>query len=133
LAIIYFFSGLAKLEGLAWWTGEATWMSIANSEYRSLDVTFLAHHPGVMAFFTHATIFLELFYIALIWNRWLRPWLLIAAVGMHAFIALCLGMITFGLAMIFANLAFVSPRLVRKFCDPIARRITLALTGGEAG
>ncbi len=129
LAIIYLFSGLGKLQGQAWWTGEATWMSIANLEYQSLDVTFLARYPALLDLLTHATVFWELFYIVLIWNRWLRPWMLLIAVGMHGFIALCLGMITFGLVMLIANLAFVSPRAVRRIIDPIARRVTLALIG----
>ncbi len=128
LAIIYLFSGLGKLQGQAWWTGEATWMSIANLEYQSLDVTFLAHYPALLDLLTHVTVFWELFYIVLIWNRWLRPWMLMIAVGMHGFIALCLGMMTFGIAMLIANLAFVSPRLVRALFDPVARRVSLALT-----
>jgi hypothetical protein len=38
---------------------------------------------------------------------------------------------TFGLVMLIGNLAFVSPRLVQKVFDPVARRVTLAVVGGE--
>ena len=133
LAIIYLFSGLGKLQGMSWWFGDATWMAISNVNYQSLDVTFLAHYPWLLELLTHVTVFWELFYCVLIWNRWARPWMLLIAVGVHGFIGLCLGMITFGFIMIVANLAFVSPVLVRRVVDPIARRITLALTGDGAG
>jgi hypothetical protein len=51
------------------------------------------------------------------------------AIAVHGGIALFLGMITFGLAMIFANLAFLKPETVRAWVDPIASRISLALVG----
>ena len=41
-----------------------------------------------------------------------RPWLLLA-VPLHLGIAICMGMMTFGLVMLIANLAFVPPRFVR--------------------
>ncbi len=36
---------------------------------------------------------------------------------------------TFGLVMLIGNLAFVSPKTVRKVFDPIARRLSLAVVG----
>jgi hypothetical protein len=61
---------------------------------------------------THITIFWEAFYCALVWPRLTRPIVLAIAVGVHGGIALFLGMITFGLAMLIGNFAFVSPRIV---------------------
>jgi hypothetical protein len=77
--VIYLFGGISKLRGDMWWDGSAVWFALANAEYQSLDLTWLARF------------------------RWA--------------IALALGMPTFGLAMIIANLAFVSPDLV----DTLAR------------
>jgi hypothetical protein len=39
--------------------------------------------------------------------------MLALAVPLHLGIAVCMGMITFGLVMLIANLAFVSPSLIR--------------------
>jgi hypothetical protein len=39
--------------------------------------------------------------------------MLLLAVPLHLGIAICLGMVTFGLIMLVGNLAFVSPRIVR--------------------
>lgn len=133
MCALYFYAGLGKLEGQTWWTGEAIWLSIANTGYQSLDVTWLGHFPWVLHFLAHTTVFFELTYPFLIWPRFTRPWMLATAVGMHLFIASCMGMITFGLAMLIGNLAFVRPATVRKVMDPLARRFALFVLGEKAG
>ncbi|MCH8923971.1 MAG: HTTM domain-containing protein, partial [Planctomycetes bacterium] len=55
MCFIYLSAGLAKFAGPTWWNGTATWLSIANYEYQSIDVTFLAKWPLVLNFLTHAT------------------------------------------------------------------------------
>ncbi len=113
LCIIYLCAGTAKLTGPAWWDGTAMWKAVASLEYQSLDMTWMAHWPLVLNLLTHVTIFWELFYCALIWPRATRPVMLALAVPLHLGIAFCLGMITFGLVMLIANLAFVPPHVVR--------------------
>ena len=78
---------------------------------------------------THATVFWELSYCALVWPALTRPWVLLMAVFVHGGIVLFLGMPTFGLVMLIGNLAFVSPKTVRKVFDPLARRLSLAVVG----
>ena len=107
LCIIYLFGGIGKLRGETWWIGDAFWYSIANYEYQSWDVTWLARYPTFMSLISHATVFWETFYCALVWPRLTRPIALAMAVIVHGGIALFLGMPTFGLAMIIANLAFL--------------------------
>lgn len=105
--VIYFFAATSKLLGEAWWTGEATWMALANLEYQSLDLTWTAHYPRVLELITHATVFWELSFPFLIWNpRW-RPWLLAMGTLVHLGIGAFLGMWTFGLIMIFGYAAFL--------------------------
>ncbi len=129
LCIVYLFTGLAKLEGDNWLAGTAVWWAVANLEYQSIDMTWLANWPVLVALATHATVFWELFYCCLIWNRFTRPLMLWGAVLLHSGIALFMGMITFGLAMLIANTAFLSPATVRRWADPLASRVSLALTG----
>jgi hypothetical protein len=83
----------------------------------------------LLNFMTHLTVFWELSYCALVWPRLTRPFVLAMAVVVHGGIVLFLGMPTFGLVMLIGNLAFVSPKAVRKVFDPIARRISLAVVG----
>lgn len=115
LCVVYFFSALAKLEGETWKVGTALWWSASNYEYQSLDLTWLAGWPHLVAAMTLAAVFWEIFYCVLVWNPRARPLVLAMAVLVHGGIALAMGMITFGLVMLIANLAFVPPGVVRKF------------------
>ena len=109
LALIYGMAGLAKLQGQAWWTGQAIWGVLASAEFRVFDLTWLVDHPWLLNLMTHASLALELGYPALIWVRRLRPLLLAAVALLHAGIGLTApGLIEFGLTMLAGNLAFVS-------------------------
>lgn len=121
MCIIYLFSALAKLVGppfgSSWWDGTAVWWAAAIPEYQSIDMTWLANWPLLVAAMTYVTVFWELAYPALVWPRATRPVVLALAVAAHGGIALTLGMITFGLAMLIGNLAFVRPEFVRRVVD----------------
>jgi len=131
LCIIYLFGGITKMRGETWWDGSATWFAVSNLEYQSIDMTWIGHYPFLFAFLTHVTIFWETFYCALVWPRLTRPIVLIIAVGVHGGIALFLGMITFGLAMLIANLAFVSPILVQTSISWVSQNWKRAGQGSE--
>lgn len=129
MCIVYLFAGMAKLVGMAWWDGTALWMAFGNLEYQSLDMTWMAGFPLLINLMTHVTVAWELSYWALVWPRLSRPIVLALAVPLHMGIAICLGMITFGLAMLIGNLAFVSPRLVRTSVE----RVLAVFGRGRAG
>ena len=121
LCIIYLFGGIGKLRGEMWWDGSAMWFSASAYEYQSLDLTWIGNYPVLAALLTHITIFWEVTYIAIVWPRWTRGIALILAVLVHSGIAIFLGMVTFGSIMIVANMAFVSPNLMRRIY-PVAQR-----------
>ncbi|QDT00209.1 HTTM domain-containing protein [Adhaeretor mobilis] len=129
LCIVYLFSGLAKSQGATWQGGTAVWYAMASLEYQSIDMTWLAGWPLLVALLTHVTVFWEVFYCCLVWNRFTRPIVLWIAFAVHGGIALFMGMKTFGFAMLIANLAFISPEAVRRWVDPLASRVSLALVG----
>ncbi|MFO0918190.1 MAG: HTTM domain-containing protein [Planctomycetaceae bacterium] len=120
--IIYFFAATAKLQGPAWWTGEAMWRAFANYEYQSTDMTWLAAYPWVLQLITHVAILWELSFAYLIWVRPLRPLMLTLGVIMHLGIGACMGMWTFGLMMIFGYIAFLEPATVRRMIALCLRR-----------
>lgn len=113
LCVIYFFGGLGKLRGWMWWDGTAMWFSAASYEYQSIDLTWIGKWPVLGSIATHATLLWELLYVALVWPRATRPWVLAMAVCVHAGIAMFLGMITFGTMMIVANMVFLEPSWIR--------------------
>jgi predicted DCC family thiol-disulfide oxidoreductase YuxK len=109
LVLIYAMAGLAKLEGPSWWSGLALWKTMTTGEFVALDFTALAAWPLLVNLLTHASLALELLYPALVWVRVLRPLVLAGMVALHAGIAVINpGLSEFGLAMVAANIAFVS-------------------------
>ena len=118
LCVVYFFSGAGKFFGASWWEGTALWGAVANSQYRTLDLTFLAWHPLLTNALTLGTLFWEISYPALIWPRLTRRLVLAMAVLVHLGIGLAMGMMEFGLAMIVANMAFLPPDLERTGSRP---------------
>jgi hypothetical protein len=121
MCVIYLFGGIGKARGELWWDGSALWYAFAILEYQSLDMTWTVHYPAVLAFFTHVTIFWELSYAFLVWPKLTRPIMVGLAVAVHAGIGIALGMKTFGLVMIIANLAFVYPEYVQATVAAIGR------------
>jgi len=117
LCVEYFFSGMGKAQGAPWWNGDAILMVTGMYEYQSWDITWLIHYRFWAEILAHLTVFWELSYCALVWPRLLRPIIIAIGIGMHLGIGLFLGMWTFGLAMIIANLSFVSPWVVRRILD----------------
>lgn len=122
LCIIYFFAAIGKMLGASWWDGNALWLAFGNYEYQTLDMTWLAAYPLLIHGLSQFTVLWELTYSFFVWPRLTRPIILSLAVPLHLGIAICMGMITFGLVMLFANMAFVSPYLVRAVVDRIRGR-----------
>ncbi len=112
LCVIYLFGGLAKARGQSWWDGTAIWYSVGNYEYQSINMTWLSSWPRMASAMVHVTLYWEIFYCALVWPKLTRPIVIGLAVIVHGGIALFLGMITFGVMMIAANMIFVDPQWV---------------------
>ncbi|MEL7497359.1 MAG: HTTM domain-containing protein [Planctomycetota bacterium] len=107
LCVVYFFAAIGKLQGDTWWTGEAVWLSLASYEYQTIDMTWLANYLPLVGIMTLTSLFWELFYPVLVWPRLTRPLMLAIAVPVHLGIGLCMGMMSFGLIMLVANLSFI--------------------------
>ncbi len=122
LCLLYFVAGISKLKGATWWSGVAFWGAIGNQEYQTVDLTALVHWPVIINLLTHVTLAWEISYPFVVWNRWLRPFALAMAVVVHAGIGICFGMLTFGMIMIAANVAFVSPTLIRQLAGDADER-----------
>src|SRR3954447_26633220 len=69
MCVIYFFAAISKLQGPAWWDGEAMWRAFANLEYQSADMTWLAWHPWLINLVTHLSVLWEISFCVLIWKR----------------------------------------------------------------
>lgn len=117
MCVIYFWAGIAKLKGDTWFTGEAMWQVLANQEYQTMDMTWMAWIPAVPYLVAHVTVIWEMSFCVLVWNSKLRPWMLAIGTGMHFGIGAFLGMWTFGLVMTYAYFAFSDPAAWRRRLD----------------
>jgi hypothetical protein len=114
MCVVYAFAGASKLQGPAWWDGEAMWLALANLEYQSADMTWLAWHPWLLNLITHLSVLWELSFCVLIWRPLWRPLMLAGAVVLHVGIGACLGMWTFGLIMLVGCASFLPNEAVRR-------------------
>jgi hypothetical protein len=124
--IIYLAAGLSKLQGPAWWNGTAVWGTMANYEFCPLRFKLyadalqtLAQHRWLWELVTTGgtlfTLVFEISFAFLVWNRSLRPLLIVGAVLLHLGIALCMGLVAFSMMMLTGVLAFVPADVVHSF------------------
>ena len=124
VCIIYLMAGLSKLQGAAWWNGQAIWGTIANYEFAPMQ--FQVYNDllrqlcrnqlvfeTVLTTGCHFTLAFEIGYTFLIWRPSLRWVFLGAAVVLHGFIGMFMGLKTFSLVMLVMNMAFLRPDEVR--------------------
>lgn len=115
LAMFYAMMVTTKLNGEGWWDGNSVWFLLAQTHSRPLDLTFLRDYIYVLNAWTHAVVAFELSYSVLIWNRLLRPIILVWSILMWTLLALATGLFLFAITMIIAGLVFVEPATVRRW------------------
>ena len=112
LCAFYLLIGLSKLGSAPWWTGEAAWLLMSDSQHRLVDVTPWVLHDYLFEGVTHAWVLFDLSFPLLVWNRAARPLLVGLSVVVWTLAALITGMLGFAMLMIVANLVFVAPDTV---------------------
>lgn len=107
IAVVMLFSGLAKLRGDWWWSGDALWIALNNYEFANVPIGWLAAHYELVNVLTYGTLVLELGFAFLVWQRATRPFVLAAVVAMHVGIAVLMGLYLFSAAMLVCDSAFL--------------------------
>jgi len=112
LCVVYLFSGVEKGSGRQWWTGEAIWRAVMQPQFAQFDLGWTARFPLILAFAAWGTLLIECGYpFAMWWPRLRRTWVL-AAVSLHAGIALFLGLRLFSSMMIVLTVSAFGSDLV---------------------
>jgi len=104
LSCIYLFSGLNKMMGHQWWTGEAIWRSVMQPPLQRWDLSVFARYPVVPLILSLGTLAIETSYPLSIQIRRLRPYFFCVVIGMHLFIAFAMNLFFFSLLMITYNI-----------------------------
>ena len=132
LCIIYFASGISKLQGTTWWMGTAVWGTMANYEFSPMhyrwyleSLRFLSRHRWlweiVITTSTTFTLAFEIGFPFLVWHRSLRGVMILSAVLLHIGIALFMGLVGFSCIMIVLALSFVPAETWRRWFNALDR------------
>jgi len=118
ILLVYLTAGLTKLVAPVWQEGEALYYVLA------LDVfsfpwmqAWVATAPvSLLKLCSYFIIGFQLAFPLFVWNKRLRPWLLLTGICVYASIMLVMGLGTFGLVMIVAHILFLDEdsKIVRK-------------------
>lgn len=100
LCVVYFSSGMDKAEGIQWWNGEAIWRSLMRPDLAQYDMTWLASVPWLAMLLCWATLVVELGYAVFVWPQRTRTLWALATIGLHAGIAVIMGLWSFSAVMI---------------------------------
>jgi hypothetical protein len=100
LSIVYVSSAIEKGMGEQWWNGEAVWRSMTLPGLAQFDMTWLAAAPWIAVVAGWSTLAVEAGYAFLIWPKRTRLPMALATIGMHAGIAVTMGLTSFSALMI---------------------------------
>jgi predicted DCC family thiol-disulfide oxidoreductase YuxK len=115
MAVLFFYSGVSKMQGERWWDGQALWWVFSMNEYyNGFLLDLFARHFWLVNVATYATILIEIAYPFLIWQRTTRPYLLIAAIFLHLQFAVLLGLFYFSFVMSMGHISFVRPEWLHR-------------------
>lgn len=107
LCLVYFISGLAKIDDSSWLTGNALILT-AQIKHFSL-YSFLSYSPlfdRILITLNYLILFYQLSFSLLVWLKPIKKTLLVFGVFMHIYIALVMGLVEFGSIMVLAYVYF---------------------------
>jgi hypothetical protein len=148
VCFIYMASGLSKLLGPSWWNGTAVWGTMANYEFSPMHLKIymtglqqLSAHRWMWELMitgaTYFTLFFEVSFAFLVWNRRLGWIMVLFAVLLHIGIALFMGLVSFSMMMLTLVLSFVPAETIRQFLWRLGRGSTevpfVPVEGGSDG
>jgi predicted DCC family thiol-disulfide oxidoreductase YuxK len=124
MAVLFFYSAIAKLKGDDWWEGDALWNVFTTPEhYSRFMLNLLASHYWIGNVGTYATILIEIAFPFLIWQRRTRPYLLAAAILLHFQFGVLMGLFYFSFVMVMGHMSFVRPEWVARLGHAWKRKI----------
>ncbi len=110
MVVLFFYSGISKMAGDDWRYGDAVWAVFTTDEhYSEFILGVFAHHYWLVNLATYGTVLIEVAYCFLIWQRGTRPYLLGAALFLHAQFAFLMGLFYFSFVMMTGHMSFVRP------------------------
>jgi vitamin K-dependent gamma-carboxylase-like protein len=122
--ILYLAAVHGKVRGATWNDGTAVSYALRIGDYVRLPVPlFISDSLFISNVFTIGTVLLELALAILVWNRALRPWVLLLGVSLHLGIEYSLRVGFYSLTILAIYLAFVPPERVSAWLLALRERL----------
>ncbi|MFH5207219.1 HTTM domain-containing protein [Antrihabitans sp. NCIMB 15449] len=123
LSLIYLVTVHGKVAGTTWNDGTAVAYALQLRDLQNFAAPeWLWTSPFFMNVATWGTLLVELALGVFVWNKRLRPYVLIAGVVMHLMILTSLAVAFFSFAMFILYLSFVSPETAMRWAENLSGR-----------
>jgi hypothetical protein len=110
LSVVYFFAVWTKVQGTTWNAGTAVSYALRISDIGRFPVpSFIPTSPLISNLLTYGTLVIELSLAILVWNRKLRPWVLLVGLSLHLGIEYSIRVGFYGMAITSLYILFVPP------------------------
>lgn len=127
LCLMYFVSFIFKVHGHEWYRGTAIYYVLRTNEFRLPGISHLLYDsPLLINLLTYGTLLFQGAFPFLIWNRRLKPVMLIGATLFHLGIAYVMGLAWFSITMLSADAIFVTDDMYTDAWKKL-RRLAVAL------
>jgi Vitamin K-dependent gamma-carboxylase len=124
---IYLFAVWDKTRGTTWNNGTAVSIALRITDISRFPVPhFVTHSLLISNVLTFGTLVIELSLAVLVWNRRLRPWVLLAGLSLHLGIEYSVRVGFFGLAVTSMYLLWVPPERMESVLLALRRRFSRA-------
>jgi hypothetical protein len=125
VSILYLAAVWAKVRGVTWNDGTAVSYAFRIEDVARFPVPGFVTDSLVLAnLLTYGTLAVELSIGILVWNRVLRPWVLLLGIGLHLGIDYAVRVGFFSYAVLVAYIAFIPPESARSFILATRDRLT---------
>jgi hypothetical protein len=107
ICVIYAYTGIQKLKGASWWDGTSLWTVLGSSQMAIWDFQWASNFPIIIAILVFCTLFFEIYFPFLVWNKTTRGSVLFFGLLFHGSIAVAMGIWSFSTIMISSYLLFI--------------------------
>jgi Vitamin K-dependent gamma-carboxylase len=129
-SVVYLVAVWTKARGTTWNNGTAVSLALRIKDLERFPVpSFITHSALISNVFTFGTLALELSLAILVWNRTLRPWVLLAGLSLHLGIEYSIRVGFYGLAITSMYLLWVPPERMEAVLLAVGRRLARSPAG----
>jgi hypothetical protein len=131
-SVVYLFAVWSKVRGTTWNNGTAVSYSFRIADLERFPLPSLITHSALVSnVLTYGTLVIELALAILVWNRTLRPWVLLAGLSLHLGIEYSIRVGFYGLTIMSLYLIWVPPERMEAVLFALRSRLSRSRIGAS--